>query len=432
MKLVKYQAGTEEQLLHRYEYDEDNRIVKVETSTDGIVWDNDANYNYYVHGPLARAEIGDDQLQGCDYTYTISGFLKSMNQVELRDFGVRDPGMDGTYVGQFTVGIGSGGQVIGTIDRDGDDIISGVSWNSDPVQTASDIVAAINAQYKIKPTAKPYKADNEGGTSSTVTIYSFKSGSLSFIGNTIPVNGVSNFALTGFVKDEFAMELGYYDGDFQRDSIYIGGKTGSANSDHYLYTSNLSGSDVTVAANSLYNGNISNWTTNTRAAQSGSAPIDAKKITTNLYRYDMLNRLLTSDYRPFASGNYWKAANEGAMTAGQDRRYDEAFSYDGNGNILSLRRYGNNNVGSPSDYLMDDLEYKYQLLAGEPSNRLRRAIENELDSSNLPSGIYGNDIGWQSDGTNYVYDREGKLTRDKSLGLRLWLEWTEQVTPCSV
>lgn len=39
---VAYQAGTTEQLIHRYRYDEDNRIEQVLTSTDGHVWSTDA------------------------------------------------------------------------------------------------------------------------------------------------------------------------------------------------------------------------------------------------------------------------------------------------------------------------------------------------------------------------------------------------------
>ena len=41
---VTYQGGQSDQFLHRYEYDSDNRITKVFTSKDGVIWDNDAKY----------------------------------------------------------------------------------------------------------------------------------------------------------------------------------------------------------------------------------------------------------------------------------------------------------------------------------------------------------------------------------------------------
>src|SRR5580658_7434445 len=76
-----------------YEYDADNRITSVFTSKDSIMWDNDANYFYYAHGPLAREEIGDQQVQGIDYAYTLQGWLKGVNS-DLLDSN-RDMGHDG-------------------------------------------------------------------------------------------------------------------------------------------------------------------------------------------------------------------------------------------------------------------------------------------------------------------------------------------------
>ncbi|MDQ0110240.1 RHS repeat-associated protein [Chitinophaga terrae (ex Kim and Jung 2007)] len=48
----------------------------------------DAYYQYYKHGPLARVIIGNNQVQGTDYAYTLSGWLKGINSHYL------DPAMD--------------------------------------------------------------------------------------------------------------------------------------------------------------------------------------------------------------------------------------------------------------------------------------------------------------------------------------------------
>jgi len=76
---VYFQLGKSDQMVHQYTYDAENRITKVETSEDGVIWDEDANYEYYLHGPLARTVLGEHKVQGIDYAYTLQGWLKSVN-----------------------------------------------------------------------------------------------------------------------------------------------------------------------------------------------------------------------------------------------------------------------------------------------------------------------------------------------------------------
>ncbi len=89
---VAYNEGEKDQFYHRYTYDEENRIKQVFTSTDYVIWDEDASYDFYMHGPLKRAEIGQDKVQGLDYTYTLQGWLKGINHHSLD--GNLDPGKD--------------------------------------------------------------------------------------------------------------------------------------------------------------------------------------------------------------------------------------------------------------------------------------------------------------------------------------------------
>jgi RHS repeat-associated protein len=79
VKQVYYQTGESDAFYHRYFYDAENRITSVETSRDGLIWDEDATYDYYLHGPLARTELGSHKVQGIDYAYTLQGWLKSVN-----------------------------------------------------------------------------------------------------------------------------------------------------------------------------------------------------------------------------------------------------------------------------------------------------------------------------------------------------------------
>ncbi|SHN09457.1 YD repeat-containing protein [Flavobacterium pectinovorum] len=100
---VTYQPNsTQDKFIHRYEYDADNRIKQVYTSKDNVIWEKEANYLYYEHGPLARVEIGDKNVQGLDYIYTLQGWLKAVNSEELGS--QYDAGKDGLVVAKDAFG----------------------------------------------------------------------------------------------------------------------------------------------------------------------------------------------------------------------------------------------------------------------------------------------------------------------------------------
>jgi RHS repeat-associated protein len=92
---VAYQPNQPDAFYHNYLYDAENRLINVETSQDSINWDNDAFYQYYKHGPLARAVIGQQQVQGIDYAYTLQGWLKAVNPI-VTGAGFNHTGDDGS------------------------------------------------------------------------------------------------------------------------------------------------------------------------------------------------------------------------------------------------------------------------------------------------------------------------------------------------
>jgi RHS repeat-associated protein len=98
---VSYQPGLSDAFYHRYVYDAENRVTEVYTSRDNLVWDKDAQYGYYKHGPLARMVLGN-QVQGVDYAYTLQGWLKGVNSTTAGM--VYDMGLDGnlTSANRFT------------------------------------------------------------------------------------------------------------------------------------------------------------------------------------------------------------------------------------------------------------------------------------------------------------------------------------------
>jgi RHS repeat-associated protein len=80
---VNYQPNQLDQFYHRYNYDAENRLTSVQTSHDNIYWEKDASYSYYQHGPLQRTALGEFEVQGIDYAYTIQGWLKGVNSNNL-------------------------------------------------------------------------------------------------------------------------------------------------------------------------------------------------------------------------------------------------------------------------------------------------------------------------------------------------------------
>lgn len=97
VNFVRYQDGKPDQFYYRYNYDADNRLTDAWSGIKAVVdktlgsellpeyGKQDAHYDYYLHGPLARLELGDQygKVQGIDYAYTLQGWLKGINGILL-------------------------------------------------------------------------------------------------------------------------------------------------------------------------------------------------------------------------------------------------------------------------------------------------------------------------------------------------------------
>jgi len=99
---VHYNPGKADEFYHRYSYDAENRLTDVYT-TDNKAFleqtgleEHDAHYEYYKHGPLARAVLGQQQVQGLDYAYTLQGWLKGVNSTSMNsDLDMGEDGKSG-------------------------------------------------------------------------------------------------------------------------------------------------------------------------------------------------------------------------------------------------------------------------------------------------------------------------------------------------
>ena len=104
VNLVKYQHDANDRFYYQYKYDAENRVIEAWSGTNweaGILTNakKDAHYRYYLHGPLARTELGEN-VQGLDYAYTLQGWMKGLNSQKLDNSSApeiqnRDIGRDG-------------------------------------------------------------------------------------------------------------------------------------------------------------------------------------------------------------------------------------------------------------------------------------------------------------------------------------------------
>lgn len=104
-KVIYQKDKTAELFAHRYTYDGNDVLKKVETSIDNTTFIAHADYTYYKTGELKRVNIAQGA-QGIDYVYTLGGQLKSINHPSLET--AKDPGADSNDVFGITLDYYSG------------------------------------------------------------------------------------------------------------------------------------------------------------------------------------------------------------------------------------------------------------------------------------------------------------------------------------
>ncbi|MBE6266224.1 MAG: hypothetical protein E7102_07125 [Prevotella ruminicola] len=128
----------------------------------------------------------------------------------------------------------------------------------------------------------------------------------------------------------------------------------------------------------LYNGNISSirWKDNSQSSKRGYK-----------FTYDTANRLTSGAY------------GEGDALSSNTGRYNESMSYDANGNVTSLTRYGKGT-------LMDNLTIAYT------GNQPTSVSESASDNNTSGSFEYK-----KANGSGYKFNTNGALVADKSRGI---------------
>ncbi len=337
VNVVRFQDGQPDAFYHFYEYDADNRIIAVYTSSypqagaiingrsvlENSLWTREAKYIYYAHGPLARIETGEatNQLQGTDYAYTLQGWIKGVNSNLL------------------TASVDMGG----------------------------DGSAAAGGHLKT-------------------------------------------------AKDAFGYSLDYYQGDYA--AIDASKWTTTAR-----FESVTAGSDLMAARYDLYNGNITAMvTTITEPKVYTSAPNEFPNILPQgtAYKYDQLNRIksMQAYTNVNTTTNTWQS---GSTYTG---RYNNTFTYDANGNILTQVRK------DAAGATIDNLTYNYFNVGGNKQQNRLYQVDDAVGSAAYTDdiddqGTFNNTPTTVNDGVtnNYKYDEVGNLIKDNQEEI-LKIEWT--------
>jgi RHS repeat-associated protein len=365
---VSYQPGLQDEFYHQYIYDAENRITDVYTSHNNLIWEKDARYSYYRHGPLARTILGQQQVQGVDYAYTLQGWLKGVN----------------------STGVQKGNSIIGNgEDCGGNSAVENLVVNERLQPLPSKYVARTSITFTPgfdNNTPDDYIAylDNTltacGSDGTAGTTYTAPIGNLFDLGKDgIPAqDGIANQV----ANDVYGFNLNYFSGDYK--------PINSAVNPFGTIATPLPGGSAT--GESLFNGNISSMAVN--IPKLGEAHLYG-------YRYDQLNRIVAMDAFTGLDG----ATNQWTLAATQN--YKERISYDPNGNILTYMRNGNS-----ARLPMDDMVYSYK--AG--SNKLDKVADAAPDAAASEYDKY-NDIKRGQANGNYQYDEIGNLTSDVSEGI---------------
>jgi len=396
---------------HQYHYDAENRLTKVETSRDKIVWETDATYQYYKHGPLARTEYGQQRVQGIDYAYTLQGWLKGVNSTALSAASAGSC-PEGTVLGSELIVTGREQLGKPSIYTASQAIIFDPNFVSDDIDAFETL---------IDPNATVC-TPGQGNQSNPYT-----PGDMGRDGD--PTGDINSTA----ARDAFGFALNYYNNDYT--AIGTGVQSFATGLHSLPQWTNNGVADGMVTGEPLFNGNIASMLVNIpKLGIAGDGVSGANPILYG-YRYDQLNRIVGMNAYKNDPAN--TQANTFSPQVMAD--YKERISYDPNGNILSYHRNGTSappaQGGGTAGTAMDDLTYRYLYAKTDNSkgeyipgvvvnDPLFSHYTNQLASVQdaIGDANYTIDIDNQ-DALNYVYDNIGNLVKDKKEGI-LNISWT--------
>ncbi len=383
---VAYQGGQIDGFYHHYNYDAENRLTSVQTSRDKIYWETDASYDYYRHGMLSRTVIGQNQVQGIDYAYTLQGWIKGVNSNNPAGF---DMGKDGSSGASHT-----------NISKDAYGYLLNY-YNGDFQQ----IDASSTRAFSLVPYTLPSSTTGanlfNGNISSMLTnvpmlysgipfLYGYNYDQLNRITAMDAfkvVNGSGNIiSLTG--TDEYK-ERASYDPNgnirtYLRNGTTSGGNTLAMDNLTYQYEKNSSGQLTSnrlryvhdQVADANYGNDLDNQTTSTLSQVQGD---NASGTSYDNYYYDDIGNPYT-DRKAGVYNQFFNVYGKISAVYRTGNIYSVAYFYDPAGNRNSTFITGRDNYVSNSTYYVRDA-------SGNVMSVYKKSDTSHLIQTEIP--VYG-------------------------------------------
>lgn len=391
---VAYQSGFADQFYHRYFYDSQNRLTRAATSTDATLWQEDARYYYYLHGPLARVELGQNQVQGTDYAYTLQGWLKGVNSENLH--ASNDIGKDGFW--------GNGQKTITTLDAYGFNLAYYTGGNGD-----------YNPRGDLGGTGSennPF-ATFTAAASNRLETYDLYNGNIARMSTTIYAGEQGQ---PGYIPKTPQLMAYRYD---QLNRIH----------------------SATAAVSTGYDANTNTWTAEKAEIFNSGYTYDANGNLTSLQRHGNLPGNFEMDnlnYTYHPGTNRLKLVNDFVFNGAYDNDIEYStdfvtqYKYDYSGNLISDRRaeimidwFANGKVRAINRFRgvadLPDLEFGYDAMGNRISKLVKTRTGTDLDTEDQWIKTYyvrdaqGNvmatyDRSWSTDALGGYYDQTDVLT----------------------
>ncbi|AUC13875.1 hypothetical protein BTO06_01325 [Tenacibaculum sp. SZ-18] len=379
--------------IDRFEYDHMDRLVSQNQQIDDQISERIVKNNYDDMGQLESKVLGNGTKAG--YRYNIESVVSVSDNI-ITKVGGGNTSWDGDISTQGS--INGDGYVEFISETKGKYYMAGLSNNNN---TAS--FQSIKFAIYINHSVYIY----ESGANKGIRL-SYNAGDIfrvERIGNTIHYkkNGETFYVSTKKSTEELFGDVSmYHTGGKIKDFKIVDNSKGlqkvdynynvrgwltnindDVSNDNDLFNFSIQYNDPSVELNKrLYNGNIAQTSWQTQN-------VDNTRKTYN-YTYDALNRITNAS---------------GVSTSNYDVGHNNIpISYDKNGNIMRLYRYGHTNAGATTFGGMDNLYYTY-----DNGNKL-------LKVTDIANKTYGFKDGANS-GNDYTYDANGNMISDANKGI---------------
>lgn len=375
-RLIKkvYQKNTAaETFVHYYQYDPANGdlwYVYTNTVDNQSTATLQAKYIYYLHGGLKRVELATN-LQGIDYTYTLQGALKAINNSNNNNNNSADPGGDAVTTNGFSPDVF--GEVLDYYPQDynntrtsGIQPINGVNTSAIvPTESYGSNIKAMS-WYSTKPSGL--------GGSNSPTAYVFKyDNKHQLVSSTWGTN--LNFS---------SSPAGFTSTSINQENILVPGSSTPGYDPNgnilYLQRTNSAGTQTDNLAYS-YTPNTNKLASVTNTGTLGDS---------YTYTYDALGREISETTSAVSSNKYLKYNLQGNVTlVARDAAFTQpvaAFVYDEKGERIEKLTYDNSYNLARVTYYYDDVIYTQSVNGGSYGTLTPQ--EYEVRGANGRLGVY--------------------------------------------